>query len=104
MEPIAAKAARYKFKAARDENGVPHVEAATWLEALYAWGYMHAIDRPTQVYFARAIAGGQATERIANKPELQEMDILLRRAGLYRDLDLEIRRLPEKTREQLDWY
>ena len=24
--------------------------------------------------------------------------------GLYRDLDREIRRLPEHTREQLDWY
>ncbi|MEX0642295.1 MAG: penicillin acylase family protein, partial [Pirellulales bacterium] len=64
MERIAAKSARYEFKAARDENGVPHVEAPSWREALYAWGYMHAIDRPTQVYFARAIAGGQATERI----------------------------------------
>ena len=83
------KAARYEFTAARDENGVPHVEAPSWREALYAWGYMHAIDRPTQVYFARAVASGQATERIANKPELLEMDIFLRRAGLYRDLDRE---------------
>ena len=32
------------------------------------------------------------------------MDIFLRRAGLYRDLDREFRRLPEATREQLDWY
>src|SRR6185436_13422726 len=104
MERIAAKAARYEFKAARDENGVPHIEAENWLEALYAWGYMHAIDRPTQVYFARAVAGGQAAERIANKPELLEMDIFLRRAGLYRDLDREFRRLPENTREALDWY
>ena len=104
MEPIPAKAARYEFTAARDENGVPHVEAPRWREALYAWGYMHAIDRPTQVYFARAVASGQAAERIANKPELLEMDIFLRRAGLYRDLDREFRRLPENTREQLDWY
>ena len=65
---------------------------------------MHAIDRPTQVYFARAVASGQAAERIANKPELLEMDIFLRRAGLYRDLDREFRRLPEHTQEQLDWY
>ena len=84
------ESARYEFTAARDENGVPHVEAPTWHEALYAWGYMHAIDRPTQVYFARAVASGQATERIANKPELLEMDIFLRRAGLYRDLGREV--------------
>src|SRR6476620_12136718 len=104
MEAIRTKSARYKFRAQRDENGVPHVEAATWNEALYAWGYMHAVDRPTQVYFARAIASGQATERIANKPELLEADVLLRRAGLYRDLEREIRQLPDHTRDALDWY
>jgi penicillin G amidase len=104
MERIQTKAARYEFAAARDENGVPHITAPSWREALYAWGYMHATDRPTQVYFARAVASGQAAELIANKPELLEMDIFLRRAGLYRDLEREFRRLPETTREQLEWY
>jgi penicillin G amidase len=104
MQRIPTKSARYEFTAARDENGVPHVEAESWREAVYAWGYLHAIDRPTQVYFARAVASGQASERIANKPELLEMDIFLRRAGLYRDLDREYRRLPEHTQEQLEWY
>src|SRR4029079_2243911 len=104
MEPIRLKAARYDFTAARDENGVPHIQAAAWREALYAWGYLHALDRPTQLYFARAIAGGRAAERIANKPELFEMDLFLRRAGLDRDLEKEFRRLPARTQEQLDWY
>ena len=104
MEPIPLKAARYDFSAARDENGVPHVEAPAWREALYAWGYLHALDRPTQLYFSRAVASGRAAERIANKPELLEADMLLRRAGLYRNLDLEFKRLPESTRQQLDWY
>jgi penicillin amidase len=104
MHPIQTKAARYEFTAARDAYGVPHVTAPSWREALYAWGYMHATDRPTQVYFARAVASGQAAERIANKPELLEMDIFLRRAGLYRDLEREFRRLPDATREQLEWY
>jgi penicillin amidase len=104
MEPIRLKASRYDFTAARDDNGVPHVTAPGWREALYAWGYMHALDRPTQLYFARAVASGRAAERIANKPELFEMDLFLRRAGLYRDLDREFRRLPDATQEQLDWY
>src|SRR5262245_52382419 len=99
MEAISAKSERYEFTAERDENGVPHVRAESWREALYAWGYLHAIHRPTQVYFARAVASGQAAERIANKPELLEMDVFLRRAGLYRDLDREYRRLPENMRE-----
>ena len=67
MEPIRLKATRYDITAARDDNGVPHVEAPGWREALYGWGYMHAIDRPTQLYFARAVASGRAAERIANK-------------------------------------
>ncbi len=104
MEPIRTKSARYEFTAARDDNGVPHVEAPTWREAIYAWGYMHALDRPTQLYFARAVASGRATEWIADKPELLEMDTHLRRAGLSRDLDREFRRLPPRVREQLDWY
>ncbi len=104
MEPIRTKSARYEFTAARDDNGVPHVQAATWREAIYAWGYMHALDRPTQLYFARAVASGRATEWIADKPELLEMDTHLRRAGLSRDLDREFRRLPPRVREQLDWY
>ena len=104
MQAIPAKSARYEFTAERDENGVPHVHAPSWREALYAWGYLHALDRPTQLYFSRAVASGRATERIANKPELLEMDLFLRRAGLYRDLELEYKRLPAATREQLDWY
>lgn len=104
MDAIRTKAARYDFTALRDENGVPHITAATWEEALYAWGYLHALDRPTQMHFARAVASGHAAERIANKPELLEMDIFLRRAGLYRDLESECRRLPEETLGQLNHY
>jgi penicillin amidase len=104
MEAMRLKAARYDFSAVRDENGVPHVNAPTWREALYAWGYMHALDRPTQLYFARAVASGRAAERIAGKPELLEMDLLLRRAGLERGLDREFRRLPAHTQEQLELY
>jgi len=104
MEPIRLKSTRYDITAARDDNGVPHVEAPDWREALYGWGYMHAIDRPTQLYFARAVASGRAAERIANKPELYEMDVFLRRAGLYRNLEHEFHGLPAHAQEQLDWY
>ena len=67
MESIRTKSARYEFRAARDENGVPHVYAPTWREALYAWGYLHALDRPTQMYFARAVASGRAAEFITQQ-------------------------------------
>ena len=104
MESIRTKSARHEFKAVRDDNGVPHVNAPTWREALYAWGYLHALDRPTQMYFSRAVASGRAAEFIKNKPELYEMDLFIRRAGLYRDLPREIKSLPETTLSQLELY
>jgi penicillin G amidase len=104
MEAIRTKSARYEFKAARDDNGVPHVFASTWHEALYAWGYLHALDRPTQMYFARSVASGRAAESIRDKLELYEMDVFIRRAGLYRHLAREIKSLPDDTLSQLELY
>ncbi len=104
MESIRTRSARYEFKAARDDHGVPHVHAPTWRDALYAWGYLHALDRPTQMYFARAVASGRSAEFIKNKPELYEMDLFIRRAGLYRDLAREIKSLTEATLSQLELY
>jgi penicillin G amidase len=104
MEPIRTKSARYQFTAVRDDAGVPHVTAPAWREALYAWGYLHALDRPTQLFFARAVASGRAAECIADKPELFETDLFLRRAGLERHLDREVATLNQYTLQQLDWY
>ena len=104
MEPISTKGAQVEFTAVRDVAGVPHVTAPTWREALYALGYLHAVDRPTQMFFSRTVASGQAAERLSNKPELVETDIFFRRANLIRNLDLEVARLREETREQLQWY
>ena len=101
MEPIRLKSARHPFTAERDENGVPHVVARTWQEALYAWGYLHALDRPTQLYFARAVATGRAAEFIRNKPELYETDLFIRRAGLYRFLPRELKSLDDLWTDDL---
>ena len=104
MDPIRTKSARHPFTATRDENGVPHIVASTWHEALYAWGYMHALDRPTQLYFARAVASGRAAECIKDKSDLYEMDLFIRRAGLYRHLPRELKSLGEATTTALDQY
>ncbi|TWT36898.1 Acyl-homoserine lactone acylase QuiP precursor [Posidoniimonas corsicana] len=104
MEAIQPKAARYDFRAERDAAGVPHVHASSWRHALYALGYLHALDRPTQIHFARAVASGVASERIANKPELLEMDLFLRRAGIHLRLDYEAKLLPPRVLQQLEWY
>ncbi len=95
MKPLRIKHARRKFSAARDDNGVPHITAGDWPSALYGLGYLHAIDRPTQLLFSRAAAGGRSAELIANQPELVETDRFFRRIGLDRNLEREIARLDD---------
>ncbi len=104
MERISTKSAQVEFQATRDEAGVAHIVAGSWQEAIYALGYMHAVDRPTQIFFSRAVALGEAAARIANKPSLFETDRFFRRAGLHLDLDSEVENLRPQTREQLDCY
>ncbi|MCH7750899.1 MAG: penicillin acylase family protein [Planctomycetes bacterium] len=104
MEPIAINSARVDFQAARDAAGTAHVTADSWHDAIYALGYLHAIDRPTQIFFSRAVASGQAAERIANKPQLVETDRFFRRAGLHLHLEREVQNMRPTTRERLDCY
>jgi penicillin amidase len=104
MEKLELRAATIAFTAYRDNAGVPHAECDTWLEAVYALGYLHALDRPTQMHFARTVALGRAAERIANRPEMLEMDLFLRRSGVHRRLGEEVEALPTRVLEQLEWY
>lgn len=104
MEKLELRTAKIAFTAHRDAAGVPHAECGSWLEAVYALGYLHALDRPTQMHFARTVASGRAAERIANRPELLEMDRFLRRSGIHRRLSEEVGMLPPRILEQLDWY
>ena len=104
MQRIPHKHARRRFRAFRDEAGVPHIKADSWPTALYGLGYMHAVDRPTQMLFSRTIARGKGAERIANRPELVETDKFFRKAGLYRDLDREVDMFSDASFDQLTSY
>lgn len=104
MEPIENKFARRQFTAFRDENGVPHVDAPSWREAIYALGYLHALDRPTQMLFSRTVASGRASERIADTHELQETDQFFRKAALYRNVEREVRLLRDEIFDHLTVY
>jgi penicillin amidase len=104
MERIATSSSRVEFQAHRDDAGIPHVTAATWHDALYALGYLHATDRPTQIFFARNVATGQSAARIADKPELVETDRFFRQAGLHLNLEREVDNLRPTTHQQLEHY
>ncbi|QDT67518.1 Acyl-homoserine lactone acylase QuiP precursor [Planctomycetes bacterium MalM25] len=104
MEPLELKASRVDFTAHRDAAGVPHATCGSWLEAVYALGYLHALDRPTQMHFASTVAAGRGAELIANRPQMLEVDRFLRRTGVHLRLSEEVGMLSPRILEQLEWY
>lgn len=104
MKPLKIKHARRPLLAARDRHGVPHAVTDGFRGALYALGYLHALDRPTQMLFARAVASGHAAERIADKPELLETDRFFRRVGLHLHLQREVEQLDDETFAHIGAY
>lgn len=104
MKPIRTKFARRRFKVVRDKNGIAHISAHAWRDVLYGLGYMHAVDRPTQMLFSRAVASGRSAELIADRPELVETDHFFRKVGLYVNLEPEVDRLDDSTFGDLTAY
>jgi len=104
MKPLRFKNRRRKFTVARDDDGVPHISARAWRDALYGLGFMHAVDRPTQMLFSRTVARGRSAEMIADDPELLETDRFFRRCGLYLHLHREVDRLDDTTFGHLTAY
>jgi len=104
MKKIPIPKTKRHFTVMRDEDGVPHIEAATWLDALFGLGYMHATDRGTQLLFARSVASGRAAGEISDTAELLETDRFFRRIGLHLDLEHEVRLLDDRIFAQLTAY
>ena len=101
---VRVTGSRRRFSAPRDEQGVPHIDGDSWIDVLYGLGYMHAVDRGTQILFSHTVASGRGAERIADQPELLETDRFFRRVGLYLNLDEEVRGLDDATFRQLTAY
>lgn len=104
MKPLKFGRTRRPFTVARDDAGVPHIEAGSWLDALYGLGFMHALDRGSQILFARSVASGRACEQLAERSELLESDRLFRRANLTERLAEEARALDDFTFAQITAY
>ena len=104
MGRVRTKHTQRQFHVVRDENGVPTITAEGWLETLYGLGYMHALDRKTQVLFSRAVASGRAAEQIKDKDELLETDVFFRRVGLHLDLKKAVEEFDSETFEEVQAY
>ena len=104
MNEVITKLAQRDITVTRDDAGVPHIKANTWLDSLYGLGYMHALDRGTQLLFSRVVACGEAAGRISDKPQLLETDRFFRRIGLHLGLQEEADSLDEATLNQVLVY
>lgn len=104
MKAIPLPPTRRRFSVARDDQGVPHIAAASWPEVLYGLGYMHATDRGTQLLFSRSLASGCGAEQIANTPELLETDRFFRRVGLHLGLEREVLLFEDRIFQQIMAY
>lgn len=85
-----------------DAEGVPHIEAATMLDAAAALGFMHARDRTMQMELMRRAASGRLSELVGSST--LRLDRFMRILGLRRRAEAELAELDGDTRAMLDAY
>jgi penicillin amidase len=95
--PVSAKAT-----VARDALGVPHIESATWEDAIFLQGYATAQDRMWQMDALRRLAAGELAE-VVGKSAL-ESDQDARRLRLAQIADDAERTMPDADRAVLAAY
>jgi penicillin amidase len=86
----------------RDPWAIPHIEAASLLDATFALGFVHAQDRLWQMEFQRRLGAGRLAE-IAG-PATLPTDRYIRTLGLYRRAEASLAHLAPATRAWLEAY
>lgn len=87
---------------ARDEYGVPRIDAANEHDAMVALGVVHAQDRLWQMDMQRRAAQGRLSELFGRVTI--PFDRMFRIVGLRRISEAIERQLPDETRRRLQWY
>src|SRR6478672_10427687 len=86
----------------RDADAIPHIFAASKLDALFGLGYVHAQDRLWQMEFQRRIGHGRLSEIFGEATVPQ--DRFLRTVGFGRAARSAWDRLPDDARQQINAY
>jgi penicillin G amidase len=86
----------------RDENGIPHIHAASLHDAYFGLGVVHAQDRLWQLETHRRIGAGRLAEVFG--PNALEADRFLRALGVRRTAALQWQALPEASKRSLQAY
>ncbi len=86
----------------RDGYGVPHISAQSFIDAVYALGYVHAQDRLWQMEVNRRTAAGRLAEAFGERA--LETDRFLRTLGIRRVAQANFKNLDAETRSFLEAY
>ena len=86
----------------RDKYGVPHIDAASDADALYALGFCQGQDRSGQLEFLLRIARGQLSEWVG--PVALPVDRICRRIGFRRAAEQQFPVLDEYVRRHMEAF
>jgi penicillin G amidase len=86
----------------RDRWAIPHIEAASLLDATFALGFVHAQDRLFQMEFRRRLGAGRLAEVVG--AAALPTDRFMRTLGLYRRAEASIAHLGPETAAWLEAY
>lgn len=80
----------------RDARGVPHIEAASWQDAIFLQGFVTAQDRLWQMDSIRRFAAGELSEVFG--PATLPVDERSRRMQMRQIADRDLQQLPQDQR------
>ena len=85
-----------------DDNAIPHIQAQTNEDALFALGYLHASERPWQMEFNRRLASGKLSEILG--PNTLGIDKFIRTLGIRRAAEKQFESYPIESKRMIQAY
>ena len=85
-----------------DESDIPHIQAKSASDAIFALGYLHASERSWQMEINRRLASGRLSEILGK--ETLAIDRFIRTLGIKRAAEKQFDRYPIATKRLLQSY
>jgi len=85
-----------------DESDIPHIQAKTSTDALFALGYLHASERSWQMEINRRLSSGRLSEILGK--ETLAIDRFIRTLGIKNAAEKQFDRYPIATKRLLQSY
>ena len=85
-----------------DESDIPHIQAKSSSDALFALGYLHASERSWQMEINRRLSSGRLSEILGN--ETVAIDRFIRTLGIKHAAEKQFDRYPIATKRLLQSY